>query len=51
MLKNLHVIHSNSIGGIILIMNTLGKFNCENRKEGDKIIYVIREAQREYKMA
>lgn len=36
----------------MLIMNTLGKYNWENRKGGDKIIYVIREAQREeYKMA
>lgn len=42
---------SNSIGRIMFIMNTLGKYNWGNRKGGDKIIYVIREAQREeYKM-
>lgn len=35
----------------MLIVSTLRRYNWENRK-GDKIIYVIREAQREeYKMA
>lgn len=31
---------------ITLILNTLGKYSGKNRKEEDKIIYVIREVQR-----
>lgn len=51
-LKALHVMHSNSICRIILITNTLGKYNWEKQKRRRQSYLCNQEAQREeYKMA